>query len=51
MVTPDEAAALSRVSSLTIYRWLEAEKLHFIETSDGLLLICINSLFDSKHQP
>jgi len=44
MVTPDEAAVLSRVSSRTIYRWVEGEKIHFAETQDGLLLICLNSL-------
>jgi excisionase family DNA binding protein len=45
MVTPDEAAVLAGVSSRTIYRWVEAEKLHFTEMSDGLLRICLASLF------
>ena len=45
MVMPDEAAVLAGVSSRTIYRWIEAEKLHFTETPDGLLRICLNSLF------
>ena len=44
MVTPDEAAVFSRVSSRTIYRWVEAEKLHFEETPDGVLFICLSSL-------
>jgi excisionase family DNA binding protein len=44
MVTVDEAAALARASSRTIYRWVEAEKLHFTETPDGRLFICLNSL-------
>jgi hypothetical protein len=47
MVSPDEAAVIARVSSRTIYRWVEAEKLHFIETSQGTLLICIGSLLKS----
>ena len=44
LVTADEAAALTRVSSRAIYRLVEAEKLHFIETDQKLLLICFNSL-------
>ncbi len=44
MVSPDEAAALLRVSSRAIYRCVEAEKLHFTETAEGLLVICLNSL-------
>ena len=44
MVTVDEAAARARVSSLAIYHLVETGGLHFAETSDGLLLICFNSL-------
>lgn len=44
MVSADEAAVLSRVSSRTIYMRVEANELHFIETPLGLLLICANSL-------
>jgi excisionase family DNA binding protein len=44
MVMPDEAAAVTGVTSRTIYRWIEAERLHYTETPEGILLICINSL-------
>jgi len=44
MVAPDEAAVMIHVSSRKIYRWIEADKLHFTETSEGMLLICFNSL-------
>ena len=44
MVTPEEAAIVACVSSRTIYRWVEIHKLHFSETSEGLLLICIDSV-------
>lgn len=47
MISVDEAAALTQVSSRTIYRWVEAEKLHFIESTDGLLRICARSLYRS----
>ena len=51
MVTPDEAAILARVGSRTIYDWIETKKLHFAETPEGLVLICLKSLLDSKVQP
>jgi hypothetical protein len=44
MVTVDEAATLARVSSRTIYNWVETDKLHFTETSDLRLLICLDSI-------
>ena len=44
MVTAIEAAAIAGVDSRTIYRRVAAEELHFAETSEGLLLICLNSL-------
>jgi hypothetical protein len=45
MVAPDYATAITRVSTRTIYRWVEAEKIHFTERPDGMLLICLNSVF------
>ena len=44
MVTVDEAATLARASARTVYRWVEAGSLHFTETPEGRLLICLNSL-------
>ena len=44
MVRVDEAATLSRVSARAIYRWVEADKVHFVETPEGWLLICLSSL-------
>lgn len=44
MLAPDEAAVIARVTSRTIFRWVEAGQIHFAETSDGLILICLNSL-------
>jgi hypothetical protein len=44
MITAEAAAVVAGVSRRTIYRWAETEKLHFTETSDGLLLVCLNSL-------
>jgi hypothetical protein len=44
LVGPEEAAARSRVSTRTIYRWVEAGQLHFSENAEGRLLICAASL-------
>ena len=44
MITPEEAATLTGVSTRTIYRWVEVEHPHFTETSEGRLLVCPNSL-------
>ena len=44
MLTADEAAIMARVSTRVIYQWIEADEIHFAETDDGLILICINSL-------
>ena len=49
MVTPDEAAAIARVSARTIYRWIETMKLHFAETPEGSLLVCLRSLSYSTY--
>ena len=44
MLTPSGAAAASGVSIRTIYRRVEAGRLHFTELPEGLLLICVHSL-------
>jgi excisionase family DNA binding protein len=48
MVTAEEAAAVAGVTRRTIYRWVEAEKVHFTETSDGSPLICLNSIREQE---
>lgn len=47
-VTPDEATALTRINSITIYRWVESGLLHRLESPEGFLLICLNSLLAGK---
>jgi len=44
MISSEEAAAIAGVSSRTIYRWVEAGRIHFIETAAGGLRICSNSI-------
>jgi len=44
MLTPDEAAAVALCTGRDIYRRVDAGELHYLETDDGALLICVNSL-------
>jgi hypothetical protein len=44
MVAADEAAILAGVSPRAVYQLLEARKLHFAETPDRVVLICLTSL-------
>ena len=48
MITVDEAAAMAGMSSRTVYRWIEAEKIHFIETCERRLLVCSRSLMTAS---
>ncbi|HYW70314.1 MAG TPA: hypothetical protein VE961_04735 [Pyrinomonadaceae bacterium] len=43
-VGADEAAALCGVTPRAIYRWVDENQLHFVETPEGLLLLCLGSL-------
>lgn len=44
MLTPEEAASAAGVNVRAIYRQVEAEELHFIETREGPVLICLDSI-------
>ena len=45
MITPDEAVAVAGRSAREIYRWVEAGRVHFLESPQGLLSICLRSLY------
>jgi hypothetical protein len=44
MVTPQQAAAIAGLSVRAVNRRVEANRVHFLETPEGLLLVCVNSL-------
>ena len=48
MITVDQAATLACVNAREIYREVEAGKLHFMETTKGSLLVCLDSLNGSN---
>ena len=44
MATLEQAVTLTGIPSRTIYGWVEGGDVHFIETTDGHLLVCLESL-------
>ena len=44
LITADEAVAVAGLSSRAIHRRAEAGDVHFVESRDGLLLVCLSSL-------
>lgn len=44
MLPIEMAAKAAVVSPRTLYRWVEQNKVHFRELSDGRVLVCANSL-------
>ena len=50
LITPTEAAAVTGVSSRTIYQWIENGLVHFTEDL-GELMICAESLTNEKGDP
>ena len=44
MVSADHAASIAGFTSRDVYRQVETGQVHFSETSDGSLLVCLNSL-------
>lgn len=46
--SPDAAAVLLHTTTRALYRLVEAAAVHFIESPDGLLLICLRSIERQK---
>jgi hypothetical protein len=44
MLTPHQAASVAGVGTRDIFRWLESDRLHFIETTSLSPLVCLESL-------
>lgn len=49
MIRPEWAALLTEVTARMIYRQAEAGEVHFTETPEGALLICLDSLKNLRH--
>ena len=49
MITPYEAAINAGVSQRTIYRWVDEGVIHYAESAEGRLVVCLAPLtFDAK---
>jgi hypothetical protein len=46
MLMPEDAALAAGVSSRTIYRWVEQDKIHFRESASGTLVVCPRSVLE-----
>jgi hypothetical protein len=44
MLSPDEAAKICGIETRQVYRRVEAEEIHFVESLGGGLLVCLHSL-------
>jgi predicted site-specific integrase-resolvase len=44
MISVDEAAVISNVSTRTMFHWVDEGRVHYTETANGLLRVCPNSL-------
>ena len=51
MITPEQAATISQVSVRAVNQRVEAGSVHFLETPDGRLLVCVNSLSEPPAEP
>ena len=45
MLTLQEAGQRAGVSQRTVYQWVDEGRIHFSETSDGELFVCLASFF------
>src|SRR5947208_10012737 len=48
MVEPEAAARLAGISTRLIYGQIEAGRLHYEEDKEGVLLICLKSVFSQR---
>jgi len=44
MISVDEASSKTGKSALSIYRGLDAGQIHYSETDEGALLVCLESI-------
>jgi hypothetical protein len=51
MMTPNDAALAVSISVRTIYRWVEEAKIHFRESAEGALVVCLGSIREQLVSP
>jgi hypothetical protein len=50
MIPLEEAAAVAGVSQRRLFNLAEGQEIHFMETADGQVLFCANSLLTQRDQ-
>ncbi len=48
MVSIEEILLLTHMNARQIRRWINGNTVHFAETSDGLLVVCLNGFLKSN---
>lgn len=51
MIIAEDAATLLSMTRREVYRAIETGNVHFIETAEGILFVCIESLFSQISTP
>jgi len=49
MLRPEEAAAIAKVSTRTVYRWIEDSQIHHTESDGGNVVVCSKELFRNRY--
>ena len=49
-LVPEEAMLLANASLREIFRLIETDKIHFVESAEGFLLVCAESLEAEKRK-
>ena len=44
LLPPDLAATISGLTLRTLFRWIESGQIHFVETTEGKVLLCLLSV-------
>ena len=50
MVAPEQAAVVTHVPLRMIYRWIETAEVHYRETANGSVIVCLRSLTNTRNQ-
>jgi len=50
MLPPEQAAVLAHLPVRAVYRWIEANLVHYQEATNGSVIICIRSLVAAENR-
>ena len=44
LLSPEQASTVTGIPARSIYRWVEAGTIHYRETANGKLIVCVKTL-------